>query len=354
MITAPCKSNETPEERESITFIMGEDHDSDNPYYTEAHHYYLHNPNAQTDHVINHCHSLIAARNYLEEHSPKNGLPWGLVNIVLHSNEWSGLGVPVFDGGTRSSLTNINQAIANGRFLPLEDTVIDSQTEIVLQACALGKNQAMLKAISHAFGGATDLERPIVRSSKYFIFYESTKYNGIPQDCHRYLVDAKYVFYKMGYRPGDIRLSQQLQAIYPDVETNWRDALSRTSPRFLGDIYHHTFEVPIIWTVTYPDIAERPDLSTKAAQEIWLNAQPELDEAIQQFGIPKDKFNWVFKNIDYTFEDGVTEPGIKAVGYCTVLCVLQTLTQPDSNNPNNVLAFIPEITDEQYYAVEKP
>jgi hypothetical protein len=351
--TAP-QTIEIPRQRESITFIMGEDKDTDNPYYTEALNYYRHNPEAETDYIITSCRSLVAVRNYLEQYPPENGQAWGLVNIILHSNEWSGLGVPVQTGERRASVNSLKRAVSNGDFACLENEIVDAQTEIVLHGCALGKNREMLETVSMAFGGIHPKDqRPIVRSSRFFVFYESLKHNGIPQECNRYLAQSWYAFYKLGYRPGDIRLSRQLQERYPDANINWRDALSRTSPRYAGEAYHYTFNVPIIWTVTYADESERPDLNSKAAQEAWLSSQDELQEAIQNFGIPKDKFNWVFRNIDYTFEDGVTEPAIKAVGYSTILCVLKTLTK-EEHCGEQAIALIPDLQDEKYYTSVQP
>lgn len=338
-----------PAPRRSITFIMGEDKDPDNRYYQEAYQYYRYNPKAKTDDLVTYCRSLLDLRNYLRVHRPEDGQAWGTVNIVLHSNEWSGAGIPVLPDGKRTSVQSVEAAMKSGAFAPLADEIMDEQTELVLYGCALGRNQELLDLIEIAFGGQ-DERRPIVRSSRYFVFYESKMYNGVVENSERYLTDFSYAFYKKGYRPGDIRLSRQLQKRYPTSTVNWRDALTHTQPEYLGDAYHYTFDVPIVWTVTYADKSERPVLKTKEEQEKWLANQPELQAKLQAYHIPIEQFQWTFRKLDYTFEDGTTEPAIKAIGLCTVLCVLQTIME---EKEGEWMPVLPALTDKRYYATSR-
>ena len=337
--------------RESITFIMGEDGEANNPYYTEAENYYRFNETDRTEYTVTSCRSLLDVKEYLEMYIPENDRPWGRINIVVHSNEWSDMGVAIFPDGERATESALKYVLENDGFPGLRDEVVDSQTEMVVHGCGLGKNAEILKLLSLAFGGKKDAERPIVRSSRYFVFYESEKYDGMPMNPQRYLSEYWYAFYKTGYRPGDIRLSRQLNTLNPEAEVNWRDALTRTQPRFIGDSYHHTFWVPVVWYVTYPSKSDRPDLNSEEAKQQWLNEQPELLAAIEGYGIDRENFKWTFRKTTYEFEDGTKEPAIKAIGLCTVLTVLQAITDPNSEEPK---PFIPELTDEQYYAVENP
>lgn len=343
------------QERESVTFIMGEDSDLENPFYSKATNYYRYSQTDRTEYVVTSCHSLLKVSDYLKNNPPSNNDPWGVINIVAHSNEWSGLGVPIIPCGSRTTTESIMAAIESGKFLPLSNNIVDAQTEIRIHGCALGRDQELLTMISKAFGGHdADSQRPVVRSCRYFLFYEITQHKGQVIDCKQYMSDFWYAFYRTGYRPGDIRLSNQLHQRYPNVDMDWRDALTRTKPRWLGDSFHYTFKVPIKWVVTYPDPDYRPDLTRENDQQIWINEQAELQEYLHNFGIPIDCFEWRFKNIDYTYDDGTKEAAIEAAGNCAVLCVLKVLTVPDSNNPANRQPLYPLITDNAYYRTEIP
>jgi len=343
------------QERESIAFIMGEDSNPENLFYAKATDYYRYSQTDRTEYVITSCRSLVEVRNYLKNNPPSNNHPWGVINIVAHSNEWSGLGVPIIPGGKRTTTESLMAAIESGRFLALANNIVDAQTEIRIHGCALGRDQELLTTVSKAFGGDDiDLQRPVVRSCRYFLFYETTRHKGQLVGCKQYMSDFWYAFYRTGYRPGDIRLSNQLRQRYPEVDMDWRDALTRTKPRWLGDSFHYTFRVPIKWIVTYPDPDSRPDLTKKGDQQAWINEQTELQQYLDDFGIPIDCFRWRFKNIDYTYDDGPKEAAIRAVGNCTVLCVLKVLTVPDLNDPTNRQPLSPSVTDNVYYEAEIP
>ncbi|MEM7104777.1 MAG: hypothetical protein AAF502_16690 [Bacteroidota bacterium] len=319
---------ETPKadiKRKSITFILGDDQKPENRYYWEATNYYKTSPEAKTDKLVTHCRSLLEVRNYLEEKAIP-GTPWGLVNLVVHSNEWSGIEIPVVPEGNRATVQTVQAALDGGLFPPLTEEIADSNTTIFMHGCALGKNEALVQVLKEAFFGKGNHVNKTLQSSPYFVLYESKMINGMPVS-RKFNANAYYAFYKRGYRPGDIKLSRQLASRYAETEVDWRGALERTQPRFTGDLYHYTFHLPIVWTVTYPDNTSRPSLKTEVEKEAWLNEQPELLEAVKELGISKDLFTWTFRNVNYTFEDGVTEPGIKVIGFCTVLCVLEPLVE---------------------------
>ncbi len=336
------------EKRGSITFIMGEDKTPVNRFYTKAAYYYRHDETDQTEFVETSLRSLTGVRDYLEENPPANGSPWGVINIVAHGNEWSGLGIPIFPGGERTTKDSLTAAIESGNFPPLNNDVIDAESEIRIQGCALGLNRAFLALIGKVFGGE-DLQRPIVRSCRYFISYQTTESNGQISYCAQYLTDFWYAFYRSGYRPCDICLARRLRQRYPDADMNWREALKRTQPRYAGDIFHYTFDLPVKWIAIYPDKESCPDIRKKKDQQNWLNTQAELQLYINDVGIPIDYFEWRIRNIKYKCDDGTLKPAIKATGKCTILCVLKALTESDSTNSAHRRPLRPSITDTMYY-----
>lgn len=307
--------------RESITFILGEDREFDNPYYKEAEIYYRHSFTDRTEFLTTSCRTMQEVREYLVNNPPTNNRQWGLINLVSHGNQWIGLSVRLTPDGKRTSENSILKAKKQGLFLPLPDSVIDNHSEIYVHGCAVGKNIELLKAVAELF--AAENHKPRVRASPLFEYYTSNQTFMGRISSHRHFSKVWYAFYQKGYRPGDIRLSRQLKQRYPKTRILWRDVLTRETPRYVGDIYHYTFDVPVKWTTLYPSQDAVPDISTAAYQQQWIKKQADLMEAITKTEIPLDKFSWQFKKIKYPLENGTLVPGIRVRGYCTVLCVLQ-------------------------------
>ncbi len=332
------------EERETVTFIMGEDKDESNPYYAEAEKYYRMNPTTFQERLITSCRSLKEIMDYLQNHPTDNGEPYGTINIVVHSNEWKGIGMSIFPEGERMTTAGLENAIKEGDIKPLSDEVVDYETEIIIYGCGLGKNAKMLELLAEAIGGK-DIESPLVRSSKMFVQYESTT-----DESARYLTENWYAFFKTGYRPSDAHLAAQLEQRYPTEEVDWMGALSRKEPRFAGDSYHYYFNVPVDWMVTYADKDDMPDISTTTGKMEWLNDQEELMAAIATTGISVEQFRWKFKTTEYTFEDGITEPAIKVEGKTSILCVLRSMTIENYDDPTRPLPFEPDLDDERFFS----
>jgi len=329
---ATILSNPNPEQktknqkRKSITFIMGEDEKTKNQYYAEAANFYRYNEQEQTDEVIDTCRSLWSIKTFLEDHRPANGLPWGEINIVVHSNEWTGLSMPVFPNGERINTAILADFQTRNQFSPIPSEVADGKTSIDFKSCGLGRNQLLVNGLQELFlNDDCSGTSPQVSASPYFLFYESEKYRGIPTSTKKSKAEVWYAFYKTGYRDGDIKLSRQLSNRYPDAKVNWRKALQHKSDENNESLFHYNFTIPIEWTVTYESELDRPELITKESQQKWLMNQPELQAELAAYDIEMDKFRWQFKEMDYTFEDGVVEPAIQVKGKCTVVCILQNI-----------------------------
>lgn len=307
--------------RQDITFLLGQDKDGANPYFQKARQYYRQHPEDRTEFIVDTCQSLLAVRNYLNTNTPANDRPWGKINLVFHSNEWTGMGVPTLPGGKRTTEASLANAIGQGVFPPLSKEVVDACTEMVFHGCALGRNEGLLTALRAAFLPA-DVETQF-SSSPYFVIFDEQK-NGYPK---RFLADYWYTFYRTGHKPQDSVLVRQLQQRYPTAAVDWKSALQAQSPIDGNKPFHYTFKVPIVWTVTYPSEAERPSIATWKDQQRWLSQQAELQTVFETYQIPESHFSWYLRTLDYTFEDGTVEPAIKAVGFCTVLCVLKEVDQ---------------------------
>jgi hypothetical protein len=328
--------------REGVTFIMGEDRNPDNRFYQAATDYYSADSTARTEHLERNLRCLVDVRDYLQNHRPAKG-PWGVINIVAHSYEWGGLSVPVREGEGRTDLTALRLAIASGELKPLEDSVVDCRTEIRIQGCALGRDTALLRLMSVAFGGR-DLERPRVGSSRYFVCYESRREGGLVASANQFFAEYWYVVYPKGQRPGNMELARRFAERYPAERTDWRSALGRSGPRWPGDAYYRMLSLPATWVTVYQESVALPRLGTAAARRAWLDAQAELGKRLWGLGLELDDFVWSARDT-VVVDGGTVRPAILAVGRSTIACVEQDVVVPDT---------LPWFTRRVYGSAEQP
>ena len=317
-VVAVNQSTVTATKRENITFILGEDEGPEENYYASATNFYRTHPTEGTKQLVTTCRSILEVRNYLAAHFQPGQLPWGKINLVVHGNEWSGLSVATLPNGKRTTVATLNAAMERGALQPLPVHIADVNTEFHLHGCAVGRNFNLLETIGKALGTSQPIP---VKSSVHFIRYEPSVDDS--SNSHRSQLESWYAFYPKTYRPTDRQLVTQLKRRYPDVGMNWEDALSRSQPRHQKDIYHHTFNIPITWTVAYPDEKSVPDLAKWKAQKKWLKEQSELLELLNEYQMPKENFQWTFLDVSHELDDGRKVPAIKAIGLCTVLTVLR-------------------------------
>ncbi|MCB0707660.1 MAG: hypothetical protein KDC34_20230 [Saprospiraceae bacterium] len=328
--------------RTDIVFILGEDELEGNPYYEQATNYFRFRENIRLENLVVHCRSLSEVREYLVWNKADSSLAWGKVHLVVHGNQWNGLSLPVVPGGPRTSATSIPAAKRQGYFEPLSETVLDEKSELIFHACGTGHDLALMEQISAAFGG-----RATVRSARFFVSYESV--SGVPQSTRQYMSDYWFTTYPTGHRPIDAILANQLEEENPTAGIEWMGALSRTHPRWMGDVYHYRFSVPVHWTVTFSAASDMSQLETKVQQNAWLATQTDLLDKLAEIGIPASRFSWKFEKTTYTFPDGQVEPAIQIEGKSSILCVLKAITDGDQQLP---LAI--DLEDERYYAAVQP
>ena len=299
--------------RPSITFILGEDEKNSNPYYDLAKQYYLYNPNHKNDHYVDTCRSMVAVRNHLAENLPTTAVAWGQITIVVHSNQWTGISVPVMEGGQRTTVHSLFESIQTQEFQALPNSIVDQETIMDFKACGLGTNKDLLKALAIAFGGF-DEQQPTVRSSENFIYYYTDEHQHIQsKHCKPY-----YAFYKTAYKPADSHLVKQLQERYPSAKIDWLAAIQNKQSRWKGDAFYHRFNVPIEWHVYVDKDLSTLNFDSEEKKIAFVKTQPELMKIVSDFHIPINKFRWLF---EVEKEEGVATVLIK--GKATVLCVLE-------------------------------
>jgi len=323
------------EKRESITFILGEDRETDNPFYREATLFYSSHPDANTDYLVASCRSLGEVHQYLKQYPPCNGRPWEIVNLVSHGNPWSGLSVRISPGvAGRSTTDRINEAVDARVFEPYNDSVVDCETEIFLHGCGLGRSPELLQSVARAFRSTAGM--PVVRASVLFENYSREQGALYPE---RYLADAYFVSYPMGRVPEKYELMNSFRDKYATAAIEWHTALQHESPRHVGDAYHYTMEVPVKVIVRDHD---------EAGDEAWINTHPEVVAAVQRTGLTPEDFAWTVRDAWVNNDDGTRTKAVYVRGYATLVIVLKALTTEGTAGIPRPLR--PDPADLRYYA----
>jgi hypothetical protein len=330
---------------ESVTFILGEDKSSENPYYAEATKYFNSETPEKTLHLVTSCRSLVEVRQYLTNHAPENQLPWGRINLVSHGDQWLGLSVKVTPDSRRATLERLQEFIDAGTFNPLPDSIIDENTEVALHACGIGNNKAFVETFGNVFRSKSAV--PHVIAPRLFEFF-STVNQG---ESGRYQAKVWMVPYKKDEKPGDIILCNLLHEEYPNEATDWQDALTRTQPRFAGDTYHYTFDIPVNLVISLSANDTLPELSNTENILQWIDQQPEINHILSKIQIPADLFSWNLKKGFSKNKDGKKSVAVSVKGFCTMLCVLKPLVdnKPTANNQ----PFMPAVNDTAYFYTVK-
>lgn len=301
--------------RSSATFIMNTDKPGQN-YFSLAERHFLMNSEEKTEVIVKSCHSLEALLNYLNRNQEKH--PWGVINLVVHGNMWGGLSVDISEEGSRAYPKELFAAVNNGALPILGQNVVDEHTKINIWACGIGKNPLINLSLEMLFTNEEGI-LPQVYASPHFVVFCEDPVKRVPLR-----LKASYwpYFFRRGYRPSQNEITAQLERDYPDTQLDWRKALQVESPGTEDVTWHEEFNVPVVWTVLYEDKESRPSLGTEMEKLDWIKNQTELMQKIEELEIPLDKYNWSVNKILYKHPDGRIQPAIKAIGMCTVLCVL--------------------------------
>ncbi len=316
-------------ERPGATFIMGPRSDD---FYANGERYFRLNPEARTEYSVGGLRSLSEVRDWLEQHPPA-GRPWGVVNIVVHTYEWGGMAIPVMKHERgRADYVALRTAVEGGRFRPLADSLVDVRTDIRVQGCAFGRDQAMLELLSIAFGG-NDYQRPVVRSSRFFVSFETEWRGGRAVGAHQYLSEYWHVPYPLYRKPGRPVLVEAFEAKYPDAGVDWSDALGRRRARRRGQAYGHSYHLPVNWLVVYDDSNALLADTARADTAAWVRAQAELVDRLTDLGLSADDFRWQLRDTVFGAGESIVRPAVMIEGMGSVMCVQREMTEPDPGDP---------------------
>jgi hypothetical protein len=337
--------------RESITFILGEDKSLDNPYYSEACKYFNTCLAAKTTYLINNCRSLTEVRNYLQKHAPLNNQPWGRINLVSHGDEWLGLSVKVTPDSRRATLERLREHIDQGTFAPLSDSIIDQNSEIAVHACGIGNNTSFVETMGVVFRSTSSI--PQVVAPRLFEFYSSSETKDGAIVSNNYHAKVWMVCFRKGDKPGNTVLCNLFHEKYPDVNIDWQDALTRLKPRYDGDSYCYTFDIPVNLVIEVSNRDSLPDLSVNANILSWINQQPEINHILSKIQIPADQFSWNLKKGFSRDSKGNRKVAVSVKGFCTMFCVLKPLIDQQASSRGQVKPFVPSPADTSYFCIVK-
>ena len=326
--------------RQEITFILGDDFNTKNPFYFNTELFYRFNEKGKTDLVITHCRSLSEVQDYLINNSPKNNQAWGLINLVSHGNQYTGLSVKVSPKGKRANTKRVREGIDNKTLSGLPENIIDQKTHIKLHGCGIGNNSEFLEIMKSAF--SNNLSSPKLTASNHFEYYVSNGNNT--QEINMFLAKYWIVNFKKGYQPNDRILARKFANKYPDANINWKQALQSQSGSKTGDVFNYTFTIPVKWVFRYDCKDSVPQLDTKSSRLNWAKQNQKIIEDLKKLDIPPEKFNWWMRNIYVKNEDGTKTPALWVKGYCTSLCVLKLLPEEE----NTIFSF-PTIYQSNHY-----
>jgi len=286
-----CDSEPKLAEKRSVTFILGEDKGADNPFFTNAEAYFTLNPDERTDEIITSARSL----NEMYEHLNKSTTPYADIHVVVHSNPWAGMSLPLDEGGERITSEFLNSALLANKVSKVDRYLLDSTSRVHIHACGLGNNRDLISALSESMNNAQ------IYASDGYINFE--KENGFFTNSD---LQVSYAFYPTAHKPADLHLARQLRNRYPEVEKNWIYAM---------EDFSYKYNIPVEWEITYPEY-DVPTLENDLDKMEWLMNQDELLSIIEKTEIPFDYFRWIIKR---------KADRIKVYGKVTVLCVLSEL-----------------------------
>ncbi len=332
--------------RSSITFILGKDENTRNPYYSLANQYYRLSESEKTEIVIDSLISLLEVRNYLEDHRPANGRPWGLINLVTHGNEFVDLSVFTSRFGCRVSEESLLKAVSDTVFKPLDSLLVDKKTLFNLHGCAVGNNIGLLNAVGIAFGGKQNPAR--VKASKMFEYYAYLSQNKDPQSIRHYYAKVWYAYYKIDSVQNDADLVRQFKKRYPNDSIDWLEAIHRQYPSNPSEAYHMNLNIPVIWEDFYESKSELPDLRTKAKQTKWVDDKTEFLALMQKTRIPREYFNVKFYMLVYN-KDSTTLYSNKVKSKAGVICILKPMLSKEDSEKIKYPPFVPLPEDTAYF-----
>jgi len=147
-LAALWASQAAADDMRAVVFLLGRDQPGERVFFAPAESYHR----AQGTHVITSASSLAEVREYLVRHRGESA--WERITLVVHGTPWTGLDLPVFGGGPGADLSLLEESRASGEFPPMPGGVIDTRTQLIVEACGIGRRLDLLEALARLLSSA--------------------------------------------------------------------------------------------------------------------------------------------------------------------------------------------------------
>ena len=302
----------------TITFILGTDEDSLNPYYRQSSLYFHQKSESEPQMVVEGIKSLESLHHYLSTNIPQRG-PWQNINLVVHGNRWTGIGLPLDEKiKMRTNASSLRDALAKGDFTPYPAGVLTECTSINIYGCSVGLDTGLINQLAKYF---TDQEgsTAVINASPYFnIFYRSKlagQIEHIEAECY-------YVTYPIGKVIAMSEISGALKSKYPEEDIDWNKALQRSQPDESGQPYAYKFHVPVSWKVLFQNKNERPEFKWQDDLRQYVGQHSDISATLKQMDFKPEHFWWTAKPVEFQTSIFQTQPALDIKGSTRVHCVL--------------------------------
>jgi hypothetical protein len=246
----------------------------------------------------------------------------------------------------RASSKSIAEAINENKLPRLSHGILDSETTIVIHGCGVGNDVELLASVGEVF--ASESAIPVVNASKFFESYASS-FDVQGQRHERYLTRSWMLTYPMDNAPQIQTLANAFRDKYSSSEIDWTGALNRLKPRWPGDEYTFTFEVPVKFTIPLQD--ESFSFNTLGDKMKFLSECPEVIDALKEIDMCTEDFSWSFSPAYITNKDGQRLSAVWIKGYATVHTVLKDIVaSSNSEEVASIKPFSAQLSDPRYYA----
>jgi len=158
--------------RSEAVFVLSGMQASSPEFFRAAQRYHAARLAAHQDLLVTSARSLEEVREWLDRSPLRGSEPWGRITLVAHGSPWRGALLPLWrdQADEVATATAMRDAIGDGEFPPLDDAVVDADTELVIDSCGLGRRPDLLALYAQLLGGE-DAQRPHSSASREWIEY---------------------------------------------------------------------------------------------------------------------------------------------------------------------------------------
>lgn len=332
-----CKQNSKKQQKEEPKLVSTKDvvnynepiviltgYDKGNERYFSNAKTYFENNNIN---IVEHLLSIEEILNFLNSNAENK--VFGDIHIVSKNNPFTTMQLETVVRGSKISAASLRKELNLGS-LPKLKNVVNENTRIIFHSDALAVNDELVKTLRDVFSSA---ENPSIITTNYYSIFTS-------EFSNYYLAKPFYVFYPTANSPGKVDLSKEIAKKYPNEnEIDWYEALNNDVERFVGDVYHKQFNIPVQWEFDFHHTDnEIPNFESDSDLIKWISENDEIMQEFTKIQIPLEKFRWTSKTKNNK---------LIIKGLSTCLVVLKPLIKP-YGEPDFVT---PDVNNKRLYAI---